>query len=33
MDNKEIFTVNKVLYVLMAIALVVVALDLWKWRP
>lgn len=32
-DNKDIFTINKLLYVLYAIAMVVIYLDLFVWRP
>lgn len=32
-DNKDIFAINKLLYVVYAIALVVIYLDLFVWRP
>ena len=32
-DPDEISVMNKMLYVIMAIAMVVVALDLLVWRP
>lgn len=32
-DNNNIFAVNKLLYVVCAIALVVICLDLFVWRP
>lgn len=32
-DNKEIFTINRLTYVLYAIAFAVILLDLFVWRP
>lgn len=32
-DNKDIFAINKLMYVLYAIALLVICLDLFVWRP
>jgi hypothetical protein len=32
-DNKDIFAINKLMYVICAIALVVIYLDLFIWRP
>jgi cell division protein FtsL len=33
MKTEDIFTVNKVLYVVAVVALLVIALDLYHWRP